>query len=244
MLDPILVTGLGRSGTTAIMSLLGTDPAVAFDRIYAFEKRHLTNLAKLFLLVDRADFPLEFEPIRMRFVDRDPLPAARPLSHSSRRRIDVPLPPTMGTRRRAKSHPLLPLYYAEKRPDWLGPFISPYLNPFTIRLFRDPRDNFISSLAFMRKRGSMVGFGRNENDSDETFARTLCAFWMSSYEAWTMTCSDPRTIMHRYEDFAQSPETLAATLNGRLGLHLDPDRDRRPPRPSFGPHAHRLRRAL
>jgi hypothetical protein len=112
-------------------------------------------------------------------------------------------------------------FYAEKAPTWMSTFVSAYVNPFSIRLFRDPRDNFLSALAFMRKRGNMVGFGRALNDSDETFARTICYRWINFYEAWIMTASDPRSLMIRYEDFVASPETLARALKERLDLNLD-----------------------
>src|SRR5438045_1003360 len=49
-LTPILVAGSGRSGTTMLMALLGTDPRVAFDRVYPFENRYLTYLAKFAVL--------------------------------------------------------------------------------------------------------------------------------------------------------------------------------------------------
>jgi hypothetical protein len=42
LLMPILVSGYGRVGSTALMALLGTDERVAFDRRYPFENRYLT----------------------------------------------------------------------------------------------------------------------------------------------------------------------------------------------------------
>ena len=52
-LTPILVAGSGRSGTTMLMALLGTDPRVAFDRVYPFENRYLTYFAKFAFLSGR-----------------------------------------------------------------------------------------------------------------------------------------------------------------------------------------------
>ena len=52
-LTPILVAAPGRSGSTALMALLGSDPRVAFDRQYPFENRHLTYLVK-FAQIGRA----------------------------------------------------------------------------------------------------------------------------------------------------------------------------------------------
>jgi hypothetical protein len=52
-LVPILVSGYGRSGTTALMALLGTDSRVAMGRAYPFEARPLSYAAKLALLFAR-----------------------------------------------------------------------------------------------------------------------------------------------------------------------------------------------
>src|SRR5271169_1953749 len=47
VLRPILVAGYGRSGTSAVMKILGTDPQVMFDREYPYEIRYLAYYAKL-----------------------------------------------------------------------------------------------------------------------------------------------------------------------------------------------------
>ncbi len=52
-MTPILVSGYGRSGTTALMALLGTDSRVAMGRAYPFEARPLSYAAKLALLLAR-----------------------------------------------------------------------------------------------------------------------------------------------------------------------------------------------
>src|SRR5262245_777249 len=52
-LTSILVASSGRSGTTALMALLASDPRIAFDRIYPFENRYLTYYAKFAALAGR-----------------------------------------------------------------------------------------------------------------------------------------------------------------------------------------------
>jgi hypothetical protein len=208
-----------------MMAFLGTDPTVNFGRSYGFEERRLTYLAKLSALVDR---PATFLPFFDDYILRDPdesvfgpppwlpggfLPAPD--------KMDLfPLLWEAASRKLALAGTFR--YYAEKAPTWVAPYISRHIDPFNICLFRDPRDNFISALAFMRKRGNMVGFGREQNDSDETFARTTIFRWINFFEAWYMTRCNPRTVMVRYEDFAADPEPFAATLKARLDLNLDP----------------------
>jgi len=41
-LMPILISGQGRSGGTALMALLASDPRVAFARSYPFEHHHVS----------------------------------------------------------------------------------------------------------------------------------------------------------------------------------------------------------
>ncbi len=43
-LNPVLIDGTGRDGTTLMMQLLGTSPEVAFDRIYPYEQRYFSYL--------------------------------------------------------------------------------------------------------------------------------------------------------------------------------------------------------
>jgi hypothetical protein len=69
MLVPILLMAQGRSGTRAMMSLLGTDPTVAFDRAGDFHNEQLTDLAKLSILVDRRALAQEFPINKMRELD-------------------------------------------------------------------------------------------------------------------------------------------------------------------------------
>src|SRR5262245_6681528 len=70
-LTPILVAGSGRSGTTMLMELLGTDPRVAFDRVYPFENRYLSYFAKFALLSGRLGKGEEPEGTRSSAFDTD-----------------------------------------------------------------------------------------------------------------------------------------------------------------------------
>jgi Sulfotransferase family len=223
VLNPILVMGLGRSGTTAMMSFLGTDATVAFDRVAAFENRQLSYLAKFSLLVNRRLTLPEFEEYKLRDLDESvfgPPPWFPGGFFPDPATIDF-FPALWETFSKTVAASGSIRFYAEKAPTWMNTFVAAYVNPFSIRLFRDPRDNFLSALAFMRKRGNMVGFGRALNDSDEKFARTICYRWINFHEAWMMTAADTRSLMVRYEDFVADPESIASMLKQRLDLNLD-----------------------
>jgi hypothetical protein len=55
-LIPILLAGAGRTGSTALMSLLSSDPRVALDRWYPFESRYLSYFLKFGMFIQRPDF--------------------------------------------------------------------------------------------------------------------------------------------------------------------------------------------
>src|SRR5438270_10648355 len=54
-LTPILIAGGGRSGSTALMALLGSDPRVVFYREFPYESRYLTYLVKFTQIIQRPD---------------------------------------------------------------------------------------------------------------------------------------------------------------------------------------------
>jgi hypothetical protein len=209
-----------------MMAFLGTDPSVTFGlRSYSFEERRLTYLAKFSVLADRAAAIPNFDDYIMRDIDESIFgpPPWYPIG------TFLPPPETMDffphlwevtCQRIAPSASIR--YYAEKAPTWISPYVAPYVTPFNICLFRDPRDNFISAMDFMRKRGYMIGFGRDLDDPDEKFVRTTCFRWINFFENWFMTRTDPRTLLVRYEDFVADPGALAQTLKDRLDLNVDP----------------------
>src|SRR5277367_1292235 len=130
--------GLGRSGTTAMMSFLGTDPTVAFDRVAAFENRQLSYLAKFSLLVNRRLTLPEFEEYKLRDFDESvfgPPPWHPGGFFPEPATIDF-FPALWETFSDAVAQSPSIRFYAEKAPTWMVGFASRYTNPFTIRLFR------------------------------------------------------------------------------------------------------------
>jgi hypothetical protein len=222
MLVPILLLAHGRSGTRAMMSLLGTDPAVTFDRVADFQNRQLTYLAKLSILVDRRALAADFEEYQMRDLDDSSFgpPPWQPGGYLSAPATMDLFPHLWGVASRKIPQSDSVRFYAEKAPAWVSTFVAPYVAPFNIYLFRDPRDIFLSAMAYMHKRRNLVGFGRSLNDSDESFIRTICHRWIGFYEHWSMTRSAPRTLMFRYEDFVLQPEAAALAINQMTGLNL------------------------
>jgi len=204
-LIPQLVAGYGRSGTTALMSLLGTDSRVAMGRAYPFEDRYLTYVSKLAILLERnliqpqlsAEELYSFESCGWGGVPWAPpgpakgrpgeagLPSAAEWFQQLWAVIDEKVsgvsndPGTGAFTRPARPGNLQ--FYAEKVPAWVSPFVRRYLPTRTYYLFRDPRDMFLSANAFMRQR-NYFSFGRGPKDSDLDHARNLAYEFLLYYE--------------------------------------------------------------
>jgi hypothetical protein len=230
-LIPILVAGFGRSGTTALMALLGSAPQVTFDRAPPFEDRYLTYFAKLAALLERRGF-------------HDAWTGEELCDFDSGRFGGLPwLPPGGGLPARLEPPPAEWLqalwallsdrarwqqpaarFYAEKVPAWvpaLARAALPAVWVQTLYLFRDPRDQFLSANAFMRARG-YFGFGRAAADSDTDHARNLAHAVLEYFENFRADRGRDDCTLVRYEELASERATLAERLARRLVLPLDP----------------------
>lgn len=189
-LVPILVDGFGRDGTTLAMQLLGTAAEVAFDRTYPFEQRYLSYLLHWSRLptrhgwdeaswnVDSLAQAAELEGVGAigplpwherslisggeRAFSQDMFDAAW-TAFSNRARAAV--------RARLGDASLDVRYYAQKNAgSWAMPFERlPQVR--LICLLRDPRDTWLSSLAFHRRRAAdgeaflRIGPDRSEEET-------------------------------------------------------------------------------
>jgi hypothetical protein len=188
-LVPILVDGSGRDGTTLAMQLLGTAPEVAFDRISPFEQRYLSYLLHWSRLPtrhgwDEASWNLdslanveELEGVGV----AGPLPwHERSLISGGRREFSLDVFDAawaaFSARARAAvrarlGDPTLDVrYYAQKNAaSWAMPFERlPQMR--LLCLLRDPRDTWLSSLAFHHRRaadgGTFLRIGPDRSEED------------------------------------------------------------------------------
>jgi hypothetical protein len=226
-LTPILVASAGRTGTTALMARLGTDPRVAFDRVYPFENRYLTYLAKFAGLAARdgagppagQEWLYEHNDGNVGFLPWVTTAApggTAPLTLSSTRWLSA-LWDTFSTAARER-HPGA-THYAEKVPPWLPAVVREVMPCPTLYLVRDPRDVFLSVNAFNRARGRH-DFGRGPSDSDLDHARTLSHGLLGYFENQRADRdrADSQTV--RYEDLIGGEKRTVDRLNRSLGLAL------------------------
>jgi hypothetical protein len=204
------------------MSLLAAAPRVAFDRVYPFEHRYLTYLAKLALLLERQDPNARVTPHQLYdFADTTfgsyPWDAAGADANGPGTR-GSPFRTTQSLRRLWQAFceqvaPAAPgaAFYAEKVPYWLPPLARECFPAYTIYLFRDPRDIYLSANAFMRKRGR-PGFDRSPADTDLDYARTLAHRYLSYFENYFMDRQRQGCLMVKYEEMISRQDELPARL--------------------------------
>jgi hypothetical protein len=230
-LTPILVAGFGRSGTTALMAMLGHDPRVVMGRAYPFEDRYLTYLAKRELLLDRPEFVGGVTDEQLCMFDDNHVGAYRELARLPA--ADAAFASRASERVRAlwelfsaKARRAVPStrFYAEKAPAWLAAFLRDSLSIQTVYLFRDPRDLFLSANALMRRR-NYYSFGRVADDSDLDHARSLAYEYLLYYENYRADVGRTDCHLVRYGELVREPEQLADRLGRRLGVHASAIQD-------------------
>ena len=227
LLTPVLVAGYGRSGTTALMALLGTDPRVALDRSYPFENRYLTYLAKFALLAGRSGASPYLDPVQLCEYDDDcygPVPWPTLPTEGTDPPLQLPPAEWLGgmwhtfsaaIKRRSPAA----THYAEKVPAWVPAVVRAVLPCRTIHLVRDPRDVFLSAREFART-GNAAGFG---TDGDMDRARHTAHGLVLFAENERSDRGRQDAVRVRYEDWVERPAEVAKTLATLTGLKLSPD---------------------
>jgi hypothetical protein len=236
-LKPILILWSGRSGSTLLMQLLGTSPLIAFDRVYPYEHPYLLYLVRMARLLERPTRPSEewrrrdlrvpggglvgpFPARRvqiLRFQDADPLWARslRALWVEFSQQARAAMPSIVG-----KGAPP-PTMYAEKCQDWVPTLLRKAgIEHHRLYLLRDPRDVYLSILAFNAKRGVQSGFGMKDEDTPETFARRFAAERRPRLEQ-VVSGEIPQEQVVRYDAMIADLDGEARRLGESLGVKLN-----------------------
>lgn len=241
-LTPLLIDGSGRDGTTLMMQLLGTSAEVVFDRVYPFEQRYFTYLFHWSRLPLREDWDEErwnldslahVETLaEVGFAGPLPWPErslaggsdgtfwrevfdAAWLAFSRRARQAV--------RSRLGDGELEVKLYAQKSADtWALPFEQlPQLR--MICLLRDPRDTWLSSIAFHRRRLA-EGDVFLPVDPDSPEDEMLDKFIDDQRERlrWLLRVEEERGApVIRYENLVTDLPGEAERVGAWLGVRLD-----------------------
>ncbi|HZV75679.1 MAG TPA: sulfotransferase [Conexibacter sp.] len=226
-LDPLMVTSLGRTGTTWLMRLLGEHPQIAVHRAYPYEARACSYWMHAFdVLAD---------PHHRDLANKDEFHVHRAaVGHHPLHETGWDDPAVYGWLRGeylrqvgAFALTATDRFYtsiaegngcadarcfAEKFHVGHGRWFvrSLYDKVREIVLVRDPRDTFCSILAFNAKRGN-IGFGRQEVSTDDAFVENVR---LDFSRLLAVVDADPATThLVRYEDLILRPvDTLRELL--------------------------------
>jgi len=221
VLRPILVAGYGRSGTSAVMKILATDPRVVFDREYPYEIRYLAYYAKLSSILKNRIPDARFTSDHL-YVHEESVFGPWPWhGHNGGQNVDWLSIFWDLFSRNAKTADQRAEFYAEKAPMWLAPMARAVLPCFVVHLFRDPRDVYLSSNAFMKKR-SYYGFHRRHDDTDLGHARSQGLEFVNYFENFEDGNLHRESFSLRYEDLVSHPEEFQTWLEN---IGLTPDLD-------------------
>jgi hypothetical protein len=232
-LDPLVVTTLGRTGTTLLMQLLHAHPAIVVYRPFEHEPRAmgywldlLTALAdpesykrQLVPPIERkegwwlgADSPLVGKEIPDAEIERwVGVGAVEATAEFCQRQIEAVY------QRIASMSGSDPAYFAEKYgPGWLPPFAwELYPAAREVIVVRDFRDVLCSILAFNSKRG-FDSFGRQRAETDQQFVTFFGERVDDLLEAWRRRRGNAHLL--RYEDLVLHPAETLDRLLAYLGL--------------------------
>jgi Sulfotransferase family len=238
-IPPLVVTTLGRSGSTWLMQMLASHPQVVVFRRFPFESTPAKYwLHALRVLTEPVNFVESQQPDTFddpwwvgnnpyhddRIYEQDRLEAwfagahVESMASHAKQTIDDWYTTLATVQAQADVS-----YFAEKHvwPTYLPDLIwELYPRTKEVFLVRDFRDMALSILAFDRRRG-YAGFGRPEGSSDAQYMRGgLQAMVADLLRGWR--ARKDRAHLVRYEDLVQQPaETLAAMLD-YLGIDSSP----------------------
>lgn len=238
-LQPLLVTTLGRTGSSWLMLLLGEHPEIAAYRPFQREPRVSSYwMEVLRALADPASYMQIIDPELYSghwwLGDKRPSALQTQMSepHMARwlggqqvellagfcqSRIEDFYSEVIRVDSQTRDH----RYFAEKCwPERYMPRVMHelYLGCKEIILVRDFRDMVCSIFGFNRKRG-FASFGRENTDTDEEFIRELRTSAERIVESWHER--EDSAYLLRYEDLITEPEKSLAGVFDYLGVESD-----------------------
>jgi hypothetical protein len=238
-LRPLMVTSIGRAGTTWLMRLLAEHPRVVANRVYPYETKSAGYwIHMLKILAEPANHFQSAHPdtfaTNQFWTGSHPFNTDHPARQAERELwYDREYPEQLAGfsqrmiesyyRRVAQSQGQTePLYFAEKFTAGQLPWLTWELFPESREVFlvRDFRDVLCSILAFNAKRG-FEAFGRSRSGSDEEYIQRLQATYrrlQTNYQE-----RSKRGHLVRYEDLVTYPRETMTGLLRYLDLDHSPE---------------------
>lgn len=223
------------------MQLLSTSPSIAFDRIQYYENAYLSYFIQWSRVIDQGkkrEGPWQRASLdhpdylskhglvgALPWVDR---PAIANEDHEESFRLSVLRDVwsrfsayAAANHRRVLGDPGLdPVYYAETAPIWVVEAARHLGQVKALYLIRDPRDQYLSILSFIRKRGRR-SFGYREDDTPESFAVAFAERQRTTFRKVIDVEESADALVLRYESLITQPEKESNRLADWLGVDLD-----------------------
>ena len=238
-ITPILVVGMGRSGTSAFMETLSGHPEIIVPGKFPYELRQFSYLCQsAYILTSPSDYnrstkPDEFEmseatigfnpflnrewekfygsPRLTQWQDRE-FPEEFInfiIGQIDKMTITCPVPPKPRARFIAEKFSISPLRRVVE---------NLYPGRREIFLVRDFRDVYLSARQMNAKRGT-TGFGQSKFDTDLERLRGLS--WSVRQMRLAYIATEPRPLLIRYEDFVTDRGHCIDNILSYLGLRED-----------------------
>jgi LPS sulfotransferase NodH len=231
LLQPLMVTTLGRSGSTALMHLVSQIPGVACGMRYPYELR-LSRFWSHCLSVMTSPADHANSAASDGFADnlfwsgRNPFhdPHAGVLGEwlatdhvrATATFVQLQLDAAYNAIAEESGHGPVRFFAEKTVPDRYS-WILRRLYPHARELFlvRDFRDMYCSIASFNRKRGYLA-FGREQAESELAYIRKLAASAHAMHRAWTARSSTAMLI--RYEALVEDPLPVLQAILEYIGL--------------------------
>lgn len=238
-LRPLVLTTLGRTGSTAVVRMLAAHPEVVAYRPFELEPRVATYWMGVFrALSDPASYRRQLSPTGA--VDdlwwlgaTPPLPrpvrdpalepwldatAVAELAGLAQQRIEALYERVAAAQSRTDATWFVEKYRADAVPELV---LELYPAAREVMLVRDFRDMVASMFSYNERRGR-AGFRRGEAASDSEHVLTNVGPWVTAIaDAWRRRAQ--RAHLLRYEDLVQRPAQTVQALLDHVGLDTSED---------------------
>jgi len=223
VITPLLVDALGRSGSTLLMELLGTSSKIAFDRSYPFEQfwyRYLLAASRTIVGREKPSPEWDNSSLLRDGGTEAAIRGAPPWAGG-----DLATDPESFFRALwttfSEQLPEGSRYYAEKSPNARAIVHFPSVRPVQITVVRDPRDQWLSILAFDERRGN-YGFGRLAGEDVAAYRQRMLGLFRERLEYALALLEANERGVYRYEDLVLRTDRVADDLSDLLDVSLDP----------------------